>query len=69
MQSHWDENWADKMPGKRRVRTRRDDVRHMCPEEGCGLPANPHCPACHGTGTLTDDQLDRWQTIHNLSLG
>lgn len=41
----------------------------MCPEAGCGLPPNPFCPACHGDGVLTNEQLDRWQTIHRLSLG
>jgi len=65
----WASDWPDKMPGKRRVSTRRDDVRHMCPQEGCGLPANPFCPVCFGTGTISDAQLDRWQSVQNRSLG
>ena len=65
--ARWSSDWPDKMPGKRRLATRRDDVRHMCPE--CGLPPQQFCGFCYGTGSVTDEQLDRWQTLQNLSLG
>ncbi|GAA4699864.1 hypothetical protein Prum_061130 [Phytohabitans rumicis] len=38
-----------------------DGVRHMCPAERCGNPANPFCPVCLGAGSITTDRLDRWQ--------
>lgn len=65
--ARWASDWPDKMPGKRRLATRRDDVRHMCPE--CGNPPHLFCPLCLGVGTITDDQLDRWQARQNLTLG
>jgi hypothetical protein len=45
------------------------DVKHMCPEDGCVKPvssggvaivANPFCPVCFGTGSITENRLDRW---------
>lgn len=35
------------------------DVTHMCP--ACGIPAEPLCSVCTGTGNITDVQLAAYQ--------
>jgi hypothetical protein len=37
------------------------EIRHMCPAEGCGNPPSPFCQVCLGVGTVTEDRLARWQ--------
>jgi hypothetical protein len=34
-------------------------VTHMCPE--CGVNVRPFCRTCYGIGSVTTEDLDRWQ--------
>jgi hypothetical protein len=34
-------------------------VTHMCPE--CGINVRPFCRTCYGIGSVTTEDLDRWQ--------
>lgn len=48
----------DQHPNGRRV-----EVTHACPECPLGAP-RPLCRTCHGFGTLTTEDLERWQARH-----
>lgn len=49
-------------------RSSRDDVvlGHMCPD--CGPHGQIFCPYCYGSGTVTDEALDRWQVAENAKM-
>lgn len=47
---------------------RPENVMHMCPAEGCGLPANPFCTTCRGAGQVTDLELGVWQMRVNAEI-
>lgn len=47
---------------------RAGDVRHACPVCPLGRP-RPDCPVCLAEGTVTVDQLDRYQSVINAEQG
>lgn len=44
--------------------TRADGVRHACPDHPIGAVPSA-CPTCHGQGSVTEAELDRWLSIRN----